>query len=208
MLANCTHYWMIEPPSGPSSLGVCQNCGETRDFVNYVPTLGWEEVRDVTSPHLEARREKGQYRIANEDKWIKKREARKARHEAIIAAYKRVEAETHGTSDRGIQKIREETIAAELGVSRSTVRTVLKSADLITIGARHVQVRQNAVERHKAILEMFARTPGKSDGARYQHVAEMFGVSRSTVRQVVASERYNAENEKEERCREGLDHGW
>ncbi len=32
----CTHHWVIERPAGPTSEGVCQKCGETRQFSNSV----------------------------------------------------------------------------------------------------------------------------------------------------------------------------
>ena len=34
--ASCRHYWMIQPTQGPLSPGVCQVCGEAREFKNYV----------------------------------------------------------------------------------------------------------------------------------------------------------------------------
>ena len=33
---SCTHHWVIESPAGPTSEGVCQKCGETRQFSNSV----------------------------------------------------------------------------------------------------------------------------------------------------------------------------
>ena len=30
----CTHYWIIEPPIGPVSKGVCKICGSEKDFDN------------------------------------------------------------------------------------------------------------------------------------------------------------------------------
>jgi len=32
----CSHYWIIETPSGPISGGVCKFCGATREFKNYL----------------------------------------------------------------------------------------------------------------------------------------------------------------------------
>lgn len=31
----CQHHWLIEPPKGPTSQGVCRLCGEERAFQNY-----------------------------------------------------------------------------------------------------------------------------------------------------------------------------
>lgn len=30
----CRHHWMIAPPGGPTSSGVCKRCGAHRDFRN------------------------------------------------------------------------------------------------------------------------------------------------------------------------------
>ena len=30
----CAHHWVIEPPNGPVSEGLCQRCGERREFTN------------------------------------------------------------------------------------------------------------------------------------------------------------------------------
>ena len=40
----CTHHWVIESPAGPASEGVCQKCGETRQFSNSA----------VAGPHWQA----------------------------------------------------------------------------------------------------------------------------------------------------------
>jgi hypothetical protein len=37
----CRHYWVIQPATGPVSQGACQNCGETREFKNYVEASTW-----------------------------------------------------------------------------------------------------------------------------------------------------------------------
>ena len=31
---NCAHHWLIDRPNGPLSEGVCQRCGERREFAN------------------------------------------------------------------------------------------------------------------------------------------------------------------------------
>jgi hypothetical protein len=38
----CTHYWVIESPQGPTSLGRCKFCGAVSEFSNYVPYPTWE----------------------------------------------------------------------------------------------------------------------------------------------------------------------
>jgi hypothetical protein len=30
----CHHYWEIETPNGPKSLGRCRHCGEVKEFYN------------------------------------------------------------------------------------------------------------------------------------------------------------------------------
>ena len=30
----CSHYWKIPSPEGPTSVGVCRDCGEQREFKN------------------------------------------------------------------------------------------------------------------------------------------------------------------------------
>jgi hypothetical protein len=40
--AGCTHYWVIESPKGPTSLGRCKICGAVSEFSNYVPYPTWE----------------------------------------------------------------------------------------------------------------------------------------------------------------------
>jgi hypothetical protein len=40
-LPGCRHYWVIQPATGPVSQGVCQHCGENREFKNYVEASTW-----------------------------------------------------------------------------------------------------------------------------------------------------------------------
>ena len=37
----CTHHWVIESANGPLSEGVCQRCGERREFANSAATSMW-----------------------------------------------------------------------------------------------------------------------------------------------------------------------
>lgn len=32
----CKHYWLIEPPNGANSNGICKKCSTTRDFTNSI----------------------------------------------------------------------------------------------------------------------------------------------------------------------------
>jgi hypothetical protein len=43
---DCKHFWVIESPSGPTSDGVCKNCGEAREFRNSLPMTRWEGEAD------------------------------------------------------------------------------------------------------------------------------------------------------------------
>ncbi len=37
----CQHHWMIEPADGKTSIGVCKQCGEWREFNNYIVVESW-----------------------------------------------------------------------------------------------------------------------------------------------------------------------
>lgn len=46
MKAQCSHFWIIEPPNGPTSIGVCKWCGEVAEFENgfdsrATPDMSW-----------------------------------------------------------------------------------------------------------------------------------------------------------------------
>ena len=34
--AACQHYWILDSPNGPLSRGLCRDCGEEKDFPNYI----------------------------------------------------------------------------------------------------------------------------------------------------------------------------
>ncbi len=38
----CIHYWVLEPPFGPISKGVCKICGTEREFKNFERYSIWE----------------------------------------------------------------------------------------------------------------------------------------------------------------------
>ncbi len=38
----CIHYWIIDPPYGPVSDGVCRKCGDVKQFQNYLPRSTWD----------------------------------------------------------------------------------------------------------------------------------------------------------------------
>lgn len=41
--STCCHHWVIQPASGPLSLGVCQMCGENREFKNSLGDTSWDD---------------------------------------------------------------------------------------------------------------------------------------------------------------------
>ncbi len=41
----CRHHWVIQPADGLVSQGVCQVCGEIRDFKNYVEAGPWGDSK-------------------------------------------------------------------------------------------------------------------------------------------------------------------
>ena len=45
----CSHHWLIQAADGPTSVGVCRICGETREFKNYVETATWGDTRLMPS---------------------------------------------------------------------------------------------------------------------------------------------------------------
>jgi len=56
LAAPCRHHFLIEPPNGPSSPGVCRLCGEQREFRNVLAYSLWEGYDDVAEVKA-ARRE-------------------------------------------------------------------------------------------------------------------------------------------------------
>ena len=38
-------FWVIQSAMGPVSQGVCQACGEVRDFKNYVESASWGDTK-------------------------------------------------------------------------------------------------------------------------------------------------------------------
>lgn len=41
--ASCTHHWVIDSPTGPTSVGVCKHCGTKREFTNFAFYSPWED---------------------------------------------------------------------------------------------------------------------------------------------------------------------
>jgi len=39
----CVHHWLIEPPDGPTSAGVCKLCEAVQDFGNYA-VIGFDVI--------------------------------------------------------------------------------------------------------------------------------------------------------------------
>jgi hypothetical protein len=53
----CSHHWLIEPPKGPTSTGVCKLCGARREFDNQLKSRGSIAAsslsREATTPQEE-----------------------------------------------------------------------------------------------------------------------------------------------------------
>jgi hypothetical protein len=49
----CRHYWVIQPADGPVSQGKCQNCGETREFKNYVEASTWGDDKSASRSRVD-----------------------------------------------------------------------------------------------------------------------------------------------------------
>ena len=47
-VAECRHHWLVESPSGPTSMGICRICGAVKLFENVLPKLVGEN--DFTLP--------------------------------------------------------------------------------------------------------------------------------------------------------------
>ena len=45
----CRHHWIIEPPNGPVSKGVCKLCGEVKMFDNILADLMLNDDSSVPS---------------------------------------------------------------------------------------------------------------------------------------------------------------
>lgn len=45
----CRHHWIIEPPNGPVSKGVCKLCGEVKVFDNILADLMLNDDSSVSS---------------------------------------------------------------------------------------------------------------------------------------------------------------
>lgn len=56
----CAHHWKIDPAAGASSLGVCLNCGEERNFWN----ISEADRRESKLPEVRACDQCGQVKTA------------------------------------------------------------------------------------------------------------------------------------------------
>jgi hypothetical protein len=54
----CSHHWLIEPPKGPTSKGVCKLCGARKEFDNQLKLRGLiaasSPSRESTTPKEES----------------------------------------------------------------------------------------------------------------------------------------------------------
>lgn len=43
---NCTHHFIIPPPNGSTSIGICKLCGLEREMINYIESVAWPKRRE------------------------------------------------------------------------------------------------------------------------------------------------------------------
>ena len=49
-MTDCSHRWLIATPNGPTSEGVCSDCGEVRkDFSNVMQYHTWSRAKKSTA---------------------------------------------------------------------------------------------------------------------------------------------------------------
>ena len=53
-VGQCRHHWVIQPAMGPVSQGMCQSCGEEREFKNYVEAATWGDARLANRDRVES----------------------------------------------------------------------------------------------------------------------------------------------------------
>ena len=44
----CVHNYRIQPADGPTSMGTCRNCGETKEFQNYIDQMAWGQYTEAS----------------------------------------------------------------------------------------------------------------------------------------------------------------
>ena len=49
--SDCAHHWAISSPNGPTSLGSCKRCGETKEFKNSIKITSWESEGTNANRH-------------------------------------------------------------------------------------------------------------------------------------------------------------
>lgn len=51
----CIHYWVIDPPEGPISQGVCIHCEEVKEFKNSLEAevVMWDGIKTVDFANLD-----------------------------------------------------------------------------------------------------------------------------------------------------------
>ena len=42
-MEQCVHFWVIAPPNGPTSQGICKLCGKRQEFRNSVSSSAWNK---------------------------------------------------------------------------------------------------------------------------------------------------------------------
>ena len=47
---SCQHHWVIQEADGPFSLGLCQSCGQFKEFKNYLEASHWGDEKSRSEP--------------------------------------------------------------------------------------------------------------------------------------------------------------
>lgn len=60
----CVHFWVLESPNGPTSPGVCQRCGATGSFSNWIDTT--EPFSAINYRRRQARQKENSVGVSDE----------------------------------------------------------------------------------------------------------------------------------------------
>ena len=52
---SCPHHWLIEPPQGPTSIGICKMCGAIKEFDNQYSAQAGRSPQAVSEKSEEER---------------------------------------------------------------------------------------------------------------------------------------------------------
>ena len=64
---SCQHHWIIQDSEGPISTGLCQSCGQLKEFKNYLATSHWGDEKSKSEPRGDLIRRPSRSHIVLED---------------------------------------------------------------------------------------------------------------------------------------------